>query len=256
MLALVSSIAGYVIFLCLQYMQNACNIQGADELEHSPFPPALSHRRPQAIMVNSGWEVPQLTTTGDATQAAAEPSAVAPVGSAAPSLDHAAAAATASAARAVDAAGTTSDGTQLGQLGMEEAGGAASSSGGGAPSVAAPPHDPLAVLRRLPLPRLCPVGYLFLWVPKTLVSQVVRLLYSWGYVYIENLTWVWMNPNNRILRLPAPYAASSHATLYIFRKDGEGRDIELRHQRNPDVVFDCVQATPGAFKIRVYLYDV
>lgn len=26
---------------------------------------------------------------------------------------------------------------------------------------------------------------------------------------------------------------------------GEGRDIELRHQRNPDVVFDYVRAVEG-----------
>jgi hypothetical protein len=26
---------------------------------------------------------------------------------------------------------------------------------------------------------------------------------------------------------------------------GEGRDIELRHQRNPDVVFDCVVTPDG-----------
>ena len=31
-------------------------------------------------------------------------------------------------------------------------------------------------------------------------------------------------------------------TLYIFRKLNQGKDIELRHQRNPDVVLDCVQA--------------
>jgi len=27
---------------------------------------------------------------------------------------------------------------------------------------------------------------------------------------------------------------------------GEGKDIELRHQRNPDVVFDCLRAGCGA----------
>ena len=26
---------------------------------------------------------------------------------------------------------------------------------------------------------------------------------------------------------------------------GEGKDIELRHQRNPDVLFDCVRQEPG-----------
>ena len=26
---------------------------------------------------------------------------------------------------------------------------------------------------------------------------------------------------------------------------GEGKDIELRHQRNPDVTFDCLASLPG-----------
>jgi hypothetical protein len=32
---------------------------------------------------------------------------------------------------------------------------------------------------------------------------------------------------------------------------GEGRDIELRHQRNPDVVFDYVRAVQGGWHMRV-----
>ena len=27
---------------------------------------------------------------------------------------------------------------------------------------------------------------------------------------------------------------------------GVGKDIELRHQRNPDVIFDCIRSTSGA----------
>ena len=43
---------------------------------------------------------------------------------------------------------------------------------------------------------------------------------AWGYCYIENLTWVYLRPNNHILELPSRYANSSHITLYMFRREG------------------------------------
>lgn len=52
------------------------------------------------------------------------------------------------------------------------------------------------------------------------VAAVVKLLYKWGYSYVENLTWVQMAPNNIILTAPATYAQRSHLTLFIFRKTG------------------------------------
>jgi hypothetical protein len=32
----------------------------------------------------------------------------------------------------------------------------------------------------------------------------------------------------------------------MFRRADRGRDIELRHQRSPDVLLDCVRAAPGS----------
>lgn len=52
------------------------------------------------------------------------------------------------------------------------------------------------------------------------VAAVVKLLYRWGYAYVENLTWVQMAPNNTILTAPSPFAQRSHLTLFIFRKTG------------------------------------
>jgi hypothetical protein len=163
---------------------------------------------------------------------------------------------------------------------------------------------------------------------------------SWGYAYIENLTWVYLRPDHSVAALPARYANASHLTLYMFRREGgcrrlapflmkalrlppsacvcggmsvwggagggqlplillslvpppvelaevharaslraasptppppcaagqavsapparcllhacataaagEGKDIELRHQRNPDVTFDCLVDPAGA----------
>ena len=50
----------------------------------------------------------------------------------------------------------------------------------------------------------------------------MRALCGWGYAYVENLTWVLVAPNHRILRLPYAkgLARRSHLTLLIFRREG------------------------------------
>ncbi|KXZ44950.1 hypothetical protein GPECTOR_60g727 [Gonium pectorale] len=99
----------------------------------------------------------------------------------------------------------------------------------------------MARFRRLPIPRLVPRGFVLVWAHKGLLAAVCRQLAAWGYVYVENLTWVHITPANAIAALPGRHFRRSHSTMLMFRKDGEGRDIELRHQRNPDVIFDCIR---------------
>lgn len=36
-----------------------------------------------------------------------------------------------------------------------------------------------------------------------------------------------------------------HADVLVTLAAGEGRDIELRHQRNSDVLFDCIRTSEG-----------
>lgn len=78
----------------------------------------------------------------------------------------------------------------------------------------------VAGLTKLPLPRLCPVGFVFIWVDKQHIAPVVKQMSRWGFVYIENLTWVLTHANHSILRLPSAYAQRSHLTLFLFRKEG------------------------------------
>jgi N6-adenosine-specific RNA methylase IME4 len=68
---------------------------------------------------------------------------------------------------------------------------------------------------------------------------------KWGFSYIENLTWAWLGPANSLLALPSRFVRRSHLTLYMFRAADKGKDIELRHQRSPDVTFDCVASAVG-----------
>jgi N6-adenosine-specific RNA methylase IME4 len=107
------------------------------------------------------------------------------------------------------------------------------------------PVRAVAPLAALPLPALAPGGFVFVWTPKRRVQAVCRAMSRWGFVYIENLTWVWLAPDASVLRLPSRHVAASHLTLYMFRSAAEGRDVELRHQRNPDVAMDCRGAAGG-----------
>ena len=54
-----------------------------------------------------------------------------------------------------------------------------------------------------------------------LAAECAAQLYKWGFQYVENLTWVYMDANNTILTLPSDYAQKSHLTLFIFRREGE-----------------------------------
>ncbi|KAK9822723.1 hypothetical protein WJX74_000236 [Apatococcus lobatus] len=114
------------------------------------------------------------------------------------------------------------------------------------PSAGAAQQEPLQRLARLPIPQLCPIGFVFIFADKEHIAGVVKQMHRWKFIYIENLTWVFLHANNSILQLPSPYARRSHITMLMFRREGlAGKRIELRHQRNPDVAFDCVASSPG-----------
>src|SRR4051812_40892793 len=81
-----------------------------------------------------------------------------------------------------------------------------------------------------------------------------------GFVYVENLVWVKQEVNNTLVTQPYKYFRRSKTSLLIFRTvscsslqqkvtemKGEGNGLELRHQRNPDVVFDFVREDKGEF---------
>lgn len=100
-------------------------------------------------------------------------------------------------------------------------------------------------LKRIPLPSLAPNGFIFIWLAKNQIEDVWKLLMAWGYVYVENLTWVFLMPNNQVVLCDGGLTRVSHLTLYIFRKFGEGKHIEIKHQRSPDVILQC--GHPEAF---------
>lgn len=74
-----------------------------------------------------------------------------------------------------------------------------------------------------------------MWASKQNVGEAVGCMAKvWGCKYVENLTWVHLAPGGDVARAPAPFTRSSHSTLLMGRRGGG--DLELRHQRNPDVI--------------------
>jgi hypothetical protein len=62
------------------------------------------------------------------------------------------------------------------------------------------------------------------------------------------------------LKGAAPFIGRSHRTLLIFRRDvrdfPKGKDIELRHQRSPDVEVQIVNTAAGACAVRPWRRSV
>ena len=99
--------------------------------------------------------------------------------------------------------------------------------------------DAMKRLSAVSFNKVVPYGFVFVWTPKALIHPVCKLMQTQGFAYVENLTWVWMQPNNTIAEDASDYIRRSHLTLYMFRAVCADRSkVELRHQRSPDVIFD------------------
>lgn len=121
-------------------------------------------------------------------------------------------------------------------------------------------------LGHLHLEKLISVGILFVWVEKEIISQVIQILIDKNdiflkivkelakcdFTYVENLVWVKHTVNNQSLIQPYTYFNKSKSTLLLFKR-GTG-PLELRHQRNPDVVFDYVRDFKGMISDIQYIY--
>ncbi|KXS19538.1 hypothetical protein M427DRAFT_52949 [Gonapodya prolifera JEL478] len=102
-------------------------------------------------------------------------------------------------------------------------------------------------LSSLPIPSLLvPGGFLLIWTPKRHVSAVLDLSEgTWGLRYVENIVWVKRTVGNKDVRhsmlsqrITADSLSSGTEICLVLRKDG---DLDIRHQRNPDVIVDFVK---------------
>lgn len=116
-----------------------------------------------------------------------------------------------------------------------------------------------ADVAKIPFDELAPYGFVFIWVEKENLSAVCDVMSEKKFVYVENMTWVQMRPNNTIAGSEASYIKRSHRTMLMFRRDvkqfPEAKDVELRHQRSADCTLDVVCTTAaGRREIPAHVY--
>lgn len=107
------------------------------------------------------------------------------------------------------------------------------------------------------LHHILPFGFIFIWVEKWMIPEVVQVFETKGFNYVENICWIHKNVNNKIRESDYTYFRIAHSTLLVLRKYGpidcdsvfgtnlccnrlgkSAETIQLQHQRNPDVVYD------------------
>ena len=103
------------------------------------------------------------------------------------------------------------------------------------------------MVAKIPFHKLAPYGFVFMWVEKENLSAVCDAMMDQNFVYVENMTWVQMTPNNTVAGAAARYLRRSHRTMLMFRRDvrkyPEAKEVELRHQRTADVTLDVLQTS-------------
>jgi len=96
---------------------------------------------------------------------------------------------------------------------------------------------------KLPMKDIVPNGMIFMWTPAELTYEIIRIIESWNFHFVEHATYCMKNILNRFVMRPTRFFNTSKHNLLLFRKfndKGNYSRLELRHQRTPDVHFDFV----------------
>lgn len=96
-------------------------------------------------------------------------------------------------------------------------------------------------------------GFLFVWTDKRLVADMLQVAEKWSFRLVENLCWIRLNRDNNMSNVPSPLFNCSKLMLLMFRKMPL-HEIEIRHQRSPDCVFDFIKPSSAASDKPSFIY--
>ena len=93
--------------------------------------------------------------------------------------------------------------------------------------------------------RLIPSGFVFIWADRENIPSIIDIFENKGFFYVENLVWVQSHDEDalQLKEKEVPLLRRSKRTLLILRRgrrkfngDIVFATLDMRHQRNPDVV--------------------
>lgn len=96
-------------------------------------------------------------------------------------------------------------------------------------------------LYELRVDEIVKAGLLLIWTEKRHIAGCIGVAGRWGFTYVENVVWVKQQADHTVLdTMGAHFFAASKVSLLIFKK---GSNFAMRHQRNPDVIFDYARSS-------------
>ena len=88
-------------------------------------------------------------------------------------------------------------------------------------------------------------GYCFVWVEKKHTVEIIKIMKDFEFEYVDSMCWVKQNLNQTFSTTHSELFPKAKLSLFIFRKmNALTKEIDLKHQRNPDVVFDFEKDNP------------
>jgi N6-adenosine-specific RNA methylase IME4 len=94
-------------------------------------------------------------------------------------------------------------------------------------------------------------GFLFIWCnDKSEIGLLFDFAHSFGFKYCENICWIRMTLENKLATKQSTWVNECKTSCFAFRKFKDS-EMELRHQRNSDCIFDW-ERTDGSKPAQVY----
>lgn len=94
-------------------------------------------------------------------------------------------------------------------------------------------------------PKILNAGIIFIWSDRQHEYDLLKVMETIGYFYVENVTWVKKSFNNEFISTPGEPFKYCKETLLMLRRGMKTQagnlkfaQLEIRHQRNPDVIMD------------------
>jgi N6-adenosine-specific RNA methylase IME4 len=85
-------------------------------------------------------------------------------------------------------------------------------------------------------------GFLFIWCnDKAEIASLFDFAHSFGFKYCENICWIRMTLENKLATKQSTWVNECKTSCFVFRKFKDS-EMELRHQRNSDCIFDWERA--------------
>ena len=90
---------------------------------------------------------------------------------------------------------------------------------------------------------------IFIWVPNNYFVDIMNIMSTFGYTYIESITWIKKNDCDHFFGKKSEIFIQCHENLLIFKNNKyyNPQKMNMKYQQNNDIVMEYVSYDTGFF---------